>query len=58
MKLHLLSDLHLEFAPFTTPQVAADVVILAGDYLAGTFWGAMGKGNVSWEAGALPHGQP
>lgn len=31
MKLHLLSDLHLEFAPFTPPQMNADVVILAGD---------------------------
>ncbi|MDH5179696.1 MAG: metallophosphoesterase [Gammaproteobacteria bacterium] len=31
MKLHILSDLHLEFAPFTPPAVDADVVILAGD---------------------------
>jgi predicted phosphohydrolase len=31
MKLHLLSDLHLEFAPFTPPKTDADVVILAGD---------------------------
>lgn len=31
MKLHILSDLHLEFAPFTPPAVEADVVILAGD---------------------------
>ena len=31
MKLHVLSDLHLEYAPFTPPAVDADVVVLAGD---------------------------
>jgi Icc-related predicted phosphoesterase len=31
MKLHVLSDLHLEFAPFMPPVTAADVIILAGD---------------------------
>ena len=31
MRLHILSDLHLEFAPMETPEVDADVVILAGD---------------------------
>ena len=31
MRLHVLSDLHLEFAPFDLPPVAADVVVLAGD---------------------------
>jgi len=31
MKLHILSDLHVEFAPFTPPATDADVVILAGD---------------------------
>lgn len=31
MRLHVLSDLHLEFAPFVPPPVAADVLILAGD---------------------------
>lgn len=31
MKLHVLSDLHLEFGPITIPAVNADVVILAGD---------------------------
>jgi predicted phosphodiesterase len=36
MKLHILSDLHLEFAPFTPPQTDADVVILAGDIDQGT----------------------
>lgn len=31
MKLHILSDLHLEIAPWTPPQTDADVVVLAGD---------------------------
>jgi predicted phosphodiesterase len=31
MKLLVLSDLHLEFAPLTIPETDADVVILAGD---------------------------
>jgi predicted phosphodiesterase len=31
MRIHLLSDLHLEFQPFTAAPVEADVVILAGD---------------------------
>ena len=36
MRLHVLSDLHLEHAPFTAPQVDADVVVLAGDIAPGT----------------------
>ena len=31
MRLHILSDLHLEFAPFMPPSTGADMVILAGD---------------------------
>lgn len=34
MKLHILSDLHVEFAPFVPDRAAvdaADVVVLAGD---------------------------
>ncbi len=31
MKLHILSDLHIEFAEFNPPKTDADVVILAGD---------------------------
>lgn len=31
MKLHILSDLHLEFAAFHPPATGADLVILAGD---------------------------
>ncbi len=31
MKLHILSDLHLEFAEFDVPKTDADVVIISGD---------------------------
>lgn len=31
MRLHVLSDLHLEFAPFVAPRTEADCVVLAGD---------------------------
>ncbi len=31
MKLHVLSDLHTEFAPFDPPETDADVLVLAGD---------------------------
>src|SRR5262245_10095299 len=31
MRLHIFSDLHLEFAPLEPPDMGADVVILAGD---------------------------
>jgi predicted phosphohydrolase len=31
MKIHLLSDLHTEFAAFDPPRTDADVVVLAGD---------------------------
>jgi len=31
MRLHILSDLHLEFADFAPPAVDADIVVLAGD---------------------------
>jgi Icc-related predicted phosphoesterase len=31
MRLHVLSDLHMEFEAFTPPEVNTDVVILAGD---------------------------
>jgi predicted phosphodiesterase len=31
MRVHILSDLHLEFAPFQPDNVDADVIVLAGD---------------------------
>lgn len=33
MKLHILTDLHIEFGSFTPPKTDADLVILAGDTL-------------------------
>ena len=36
MRLHILSDIHLERAPFTAPDVDADLVVLAGDIAPGT----------------------
>lgn len=41
MRIHLLSDLHLEAFPWEPPDVDADVVVLAGDIhngLAGLRW--------------------
>ena len=31
MKIHLISDIHLEFGKLTLPEVDADVTVLAGD---------------------------
>lgn len=50
MKLLVLADLHLEFAPFDPPETDADVVILAGDTDLGT------KG-ITWAKEAFP-GKP
>jgi predicted phosphodiesterase len=36
VRLHVLSDLHLEQEPFAPPEVDADVVVLAGDVHGGT----------------------
>jgi predicted phosphodiesterase len=36
VRLHVLSDLHLEHAPFTVPALDADVLVLAGDTAPGT----------------------
>ncbi|MBK3779859.1 phosphoesterase [Paraburkholderia aspalathi] len=46
MKLHILSDLHLEHAPFTPPDTDADVVVLAGDI-------AVGDQGVRWAQSAF-----
>ncbi|BBE51988.1 3',5'-cyclic adenosine monophosphate phosphodiesterase CpdA [Ferriphaselus amnicola] len=43
MKLHVLSDIHLEFSSFVPPETDADVVILAGDVgklAGGMYWAA------------------
>jgi len=43
MKLHVLSDLHIEFGDFNPPATCADVVILAGDV-------HVGDKGVAWAA--------
>jgi len=43
MKLHILSDLHTEFADFSPPDTEADVVVLAGDI-------GVGLGGIEWAA--------
>ena len=48
MKLHILSDLHVEFAPFVPPAVEADVVLLAGDI-------HQGVDGIAWARAAFPH---
>lgn len=47
MKLHILSDLHTEFADFDPPDAGADVVVLAGDI-------GVGTGGIEWAARQLP----
>ena len=41
MKLHILSDLHIEFGEFDVPKTDADVVIIAGDL-------HVGERGLSW----------
>lgn len=48
MRIHVLSDLHLEFGPFSMPKVEADVVVLAGDT-------QPGKRAVQWALKTFPH---
>ena len=47
MKIHILSDLHTEFAEFSPPGTDADVVILAGDI-------GVGLGGIDWAAKQFP----
>jgi len=47
MRLHILSDLHLEFGPFTPPAVEADAVILAGDV-------STGRNGLKWALKSFP----
>ncbi len=47
MRLHILSDLHLESEPFTPPGVEADVVILAGDV-------STGRNGLKWALATFP----
>ena len=50
MKLHILSDVHLEFSMLEAPRTDADVVILAGDI-------AHGSKGILWARDSFP-GQP
>ena len=47
MRLHILSDLHLEFGAFEVPDTGADVVVLAGDT-------CTGKRGIRWALEYLP----
>ncbi|MDB5805320.1 MAG: 3,5-cyclic adenosine monophosphate phosphodiesterase CpdA [Betaproteobacteria bacterium] len=47
MKLHILSDLHIEFSPFAPADTGADVVILAGDI-------HKGGAGLTWARAAFP----
>ena len=47
MKLHILSDLHIEFEGFNPPQTDTDVVILAGDI-------HVGKKGIDWAKKTFP----
>jgi len=47
MRLHILSDLHLEFEPFTPPAVDADAIILAGDV-------STGRNGLKWALKTFP----
>ncbi|OUS23990.1 phosphoesterase [Gammaproteobacteria bacterium 45_16_T64] len=49
MKIHILSDLHIEFEDYTYPACDADVVVLAGDIHAkdkGVIWAAENIPNI------------
>jgi Icc-related predicted phosphoesterase len=43
MKIHVMSDLHLEFSHFTAPGTDADVIVLAGDI-------GIGANGLRWAA--------
>ncbi len=47
MKLHVLSDIHVEFKSFDAPSTDADVVILAGDI-------HVGKNGLDWALQQFP----
>ncbi len=48
MRLHVLSDLHLEVAPFVPQPVAADAVVVGGDV-------ESGAASLDWLRRAFPH---
>ena len=50
MKLHIMSDVHLEFSTFEPPATDADVVVLAGDI-------GIGAKGVYWARSVFPDKQ-
>ncbi len=48
MKIHTLSDVHLEFGLYTPPVLDVDIVILAGDIDVGT-------GGIDWASHSFPN---
>lgn len=51
MKIHILSDLHLEFGKLKLPEVDADVTVLAGDI-------GVGLQGIEWALSAIPWHRP
>lgn len=51
MKLHIISDLHLEFGGLSLPEVDADVTVLAGDI-------GVGLQGIEWALQDIPYHQP
>lgn len=51
MKIHILSDLHLEFGGLRLPEADADVTVLAGDI-------GVGLQGIEWALQAIPFHQP
>ena len=47
MRIHILSDLHLEFEAFQPKDVHADLIVLAGDI-------HTGKNGIKWIFKAFP----
>jgi predicted phosphodiesterase len=48
MKLHILSDVHVEFGPYDAPETDADVVVLAGDI-------HVGRNGFDWAREQFPN---
>lgn len=48
MKLHVLSDIHVEFELFDAPRTDADVVVLAGDV-------HVGRKGLKWALKQFPN---
>ncbi|HRK78250.1 MAG TPA: metallophosphoesterase [Thiobacillus sp.] len=51
MKIHLLSDIHLEFGKLKLPEVDADVTVLAGDI-------GVGLQGIEWALQTIPWHRP